>query len=94
MKRAAIAVLSLVLLSSCLDAKLKSDPYASQRQMPPNSTAQCVTFVLVDDKCLREWYACKSTAGGPQSCTSAWRDCCSLNESTRAKAGEPDPIGN
>ncbi|MBP6012341.1 MAG: hypothetical protein KBA31_08955 [Alphaproteobacteria bacterium] len=93
MKRVAIAVLALLLLSSCTDVKPGTDMYASQRAMPPDRGMECLSLVLVDDKCTRDWYACKQDASGGQTCAAGFKSCCRLHgQGSRSKIGAPESV--
>ncbi len=45
--------------------------------LPPHRVGDCITYVLLDDKCTADWYRC-SDAGEHGRCRRAWADCCTL----------------
>ena len=49
----------------------------SHPSMPPLRTADCVTYILLDNKCTADWYKC-SDNGVKGRCARAWTDCCTL----------------
>ena len=49
--------------------------------MPPWRVGDCVTYVLLDNKCTADWYKC-SDNGVKGACLRAWNDCCTLPGNT------------
>ena len=49
----------------------------SHPSMPPRRISDCVTYVLLDNKCTADWYKC-SDAGQKGHCVQAWLACCTL----------------
>jgi hypothetical protein len=49
----------------------------SHPSKPPRRIADCVTYVLVDNKCTADWYKC-SDEGVKGRCVNLWNDCCTL----------------
>jgi hypothetical protein len=49
----------------------------SHPSMPPRRIADCVTYVLLDNKCTADWYKC-SDNGIKGRCVRLWNDCCTL----------------
>jgi hypothetical protein len=43
--------------------------------MPPARVQDCVTYVLLDNKCTADWYKCSDDRA---TCTRNWNDCCRL----------------
>ncbi len=50
---------------------------ATTSSMPPRRVADCITYVLLDNKCTADWYKC-SDGGARGRCRQAWEDCCTL----------------
>ena len=49
----------------------------SHSSMPPRRISDCVTYVLLDNKCTADWYKC-SDGDQRGRCVQAWRSCCTL----------------
>lgn len=77
MKTRHLIVLALA-LATCADvanAAGRSFQPQGTPTMPPRRTADCVTYVLLDNKCTADWYKCSADR---RICMQAWDDCCRL----------------
>lgn len=62
--------------------------------LPPLRVADCISLVLLDDKCTTDWYVCKRGAN-PASCVEAWQDCCTLpGQGARSKLGGAEAVSS
>jgi hypothetical protein len=78
----AVSLFLLVLaLTACAEPHGKAAPAylaaATTSSMPPRRVADCITYVLLDNKCTADWYKC-SDGGEHGHCRQAWADCCTL----------------
>jgi hypothetical protein len=65
-------------LATCADVASIAAPRfkaPSSPTMPPRRVADCVTYVLLDNKCTADWYACGEDR---TRCVRAWDECCTL----------------
>ena len=77
MKVRHLIVLGLA-LATCADAVSVAAPRfrpVYSPTMPPQRTADCVTYALLDNKCTADWYACTADR---RTCVRAWDECCTL----------------
>jgi hypothetical protein len=84
MKGATVLLLALALAACAQSQGAPAPTYAAVATtsgMPPRRVADCVTFVLLDNKCTADWYHC-SDAGERGRCARAWYDCCTLPGNT------------
>ena len=77
MKLKHLVVIGLA-LATCVDAASVAAPSFKpiySPTMPPRRVADCVTYVLLDNKCTADWYNCSADR---RTCVRAWDECCSL----------------
>ena len=77
MKGRHIAILALALTAWANAPSLAKPSFAPVQSatMPPRRVADCVTYVLLDNKCTADWYNCSADR---RTCARAWDECCSL----------------
>jgi hypothetical protein len=46
--------------------------------LPPPLYADCVDYVLLDDRCVSHWYACMREKNDRSACAYVWEGCCTL----------------
>lgn len=51
---------------------------AAASTLPPTRVGDCTNYVLLDNKCTKDWYACIDGGDGKSVCTKKWQACCIL----------------
>jgi hypothetical protein len=75
--RVLIAVALLLTACSGPDQRLAGPPPTLiPASLPPMRASDCVVYALLDDKCTRDWYACRKGEDG--ACVRTWETCCTL----------------
>ena len=94
MIQARILLLALA-LGACAEPASKPVQVAGATSLPPGRTFDCVSLVLVDDKCTADWYSCRSAADADASCVRAWRECCRISgQGNRKRLGGVEDLSN
>jgi hypothetical protein len=70
-----VAALAFVALADAAAIAAPAFAPIQSPTMPPRRTADCITYMLLDNKCTADWYRCTTTRG---LCVRAWTECCSL----------------
>lgn len=79
-----IVLVSALLLAACgvFEGDPSRKPPAEIAQarstFPPVRVGDCRNYVLLDNKCTRDWYDCTSGGGSKTVCTNKWESCCTL----------------
>lgn len=61
--------------------------------LPPDRSLDCVSYVLVDDKCTVDWYHCRSPSDDDRACVRAWRECCEIpGQGSRSRLGSVETL--
>ena len=65
--------------SFAADAPKVSASYSppAHTSMPPRLMGDCITYILLDNKCTADWYSC-SDGDEKGHCAKAWENCCTL----------------
>jgi len=77
MKGRHLIVLALA-FATCADAvsiAAPTFPLVSSPTMPPRRVDDCVTYILLDNKCTADWYKCSADR---RTCVREWNECCTL----------------
>ena len=78
------ALLLALALAACADSHPAPPAYfaaATTSSMPPTRAGDCITYILLDNKCTADWYHCSDGAEHGK-CRRAWAQCCSLPGNT------------
>lgn len=77
-----IAAAVALTLASCVERTDSGDGRSAWLQpvgnLPPPVFLDCADFVLLDDRCVREWYGCIRGNDERGVCVDRWESCCKL----------------
>ena len=94
MVRGAVLLLALA-LCGCADPEARAVNVAGSTSatLPPDRSLDCVSHVLLDNKCTADWYHCRSPSGDDRACVRAWRECCELpGQGSRSRLGSVETL--